>query len=370
MNTRRPASLGALALGLVVLPLAAALAAPETARGAKAAPAGGANVVPRSLEIPGASLVAPGKAPELELFYTGDVIGYLEDCGCKLNPAGGLARREWLIKQMKSDYPQTPIVLLDSGNYADNPTEEGDVRTAALLDAMVELGYRTVNIGDRDLTLGYDDFIEKTRGLKMDFISTNIVVQGTKDPVFPTSSIFEVKGTSGKPVRVGVLGVIRYSPVWQKAGPRGENLAAMPPSDMLKTYLPALRKSADVVVLLASISKEDAHEIAREFQDLDMIIGAYGGIYSTVDEAEGHVRIVYTGNQGKRMGESRVNLDARRRVGDVTTYMHFLSARYPEDKAMADTVTAVKSKLANNSADAAAAPAAKPATPEAPAGGH
>lgn len=37
--------------------------------------------VPRALEVPDGALVAAGKAPELDLLYTGDVIGFIEPCG-------------------------------------------------------------------------------------------------------------------------------------------------------------------------------------------------------------------------------------------------------------------------------------------------
>jgi hypothetical protein len=47
---------------------------------APAAPAPPASV-PRSLDIPEGALVAPGKAPELDLLYTGDVMGYIDPCG-------------------------------------------------------------------------------------------------------------------------------------------------------------------------------------------------------------------------------------------------------------------------------------------------
>lgn len=210
---------------------------------------------------------------------------------------------------------------------------------------MKTLGYKAVNVGERDLMLGYDDFVKRTQGLGMTFISTNIVKQGTKDPIFPPYTVFEVKGTSGKPVRIGVLGVDRYSPVWQKAGPAGTNLGMAAPVDMIATYLPEVRAKSDVIVLLAAVSKEDAHELAKRFTDLDLILGAYGGVYNTLEENEGRVAIYYTGNQGKRIGESRVNLDAKSRVADVTSYMHFLTAQYPEDKAMLDSIADVLAKL-------------------------
>lgn len=319
--------------------------------------------IPRTLDIPDNALMAAGKAPEVAFLYTGDVIGYIEDCGCHLNPAGGLTRRSWVLNQLRTNYPATPIVSLDSGNFSDNPTEIGDLRTAALLQAMKRLGYRVVNIGERDMMLGYDDFVSRTKGLGMAFVSTNIVKQGTKEPVFPPSTVFEVRGTSGKPVRIGVLGVARYNPVWQKAGPDGTNLGMASPAGMIGTYLPELRKKSDIVILLAAISKEDAHDLAKQFPDIDMVLGAYAGVYNTVEETEGHATIVYTGNQGKRLGESRITLDADRHIADVTSYLHFLTVNYPEDQAMKDSIAAVLAKTAKPE---------EPKKPDAaaPAGGH
>lgn len=248
------------------------------------------------------------------------------------------------MNQLKTNYPATPLVLLDTGNFSDNPTEIGDLRTETLLHSMKSLGYKAINVGERDLTFGYDDFVRRTEGLGMTFLSTNIVKQGTKDPVFPPYAVIEVKGASGRPLRIGVLGVDRYSPVWQKAGPTGTNLGMASPADMIGTYLPELRAKSDVVVLLAAVSKEDAHDLAKRFTDLDLILGAYGGNFNTAEENEGRVGIYYTGNQGKRIGESRITFDEKSRVANVTSYLHFLTVRYPEDKAMQDSIAAVLAK--------------------------
>ena len=59
-----------------------AVAAPPPAPPAQpgAAPAVAPNVG-RPLDVPDGALVAAGKAPEVDVLYTGDVIGYLEPCG-------------------------------------------------------------------------------------------------------------------------------------------------------------------------------------------------------------------------------------------------------------------------------------------------
>ena len=37
--------------------------------------------VPRTLDVPDGALVAAGQAPEIDVLYTGDVIGFIEPCG-------------------------------------------------------------------------------------------------------------------------------------------------------------------------------------------------------------------------------------------------------------------------------------------------
>lgn len=298
----------------------------------------------RPLDPPAGALVAPGPAPAMFLVSSGDVIGYIEDCGCKLNPAGGLARRTWLHERLRTNYPDVPIVGLDSGGYSDNPSEAGEKRTRALLEGMVKLGYRVVNLAERDLSLGYAAFEESSKGLSLSFISTNIVKQGTTEPVFPPYEIVEVDTPAGK-VRVGVLGVVRYSPVWQKAGPPGTNLATAPPALMVKRYLPEVRAKSDVVVLLAAVHRDDAGEIARTLPGIDFVFGAYGGVYNAFEEREGPTEILYTGNQGKRVGETRVFLGSDRKVASSESYLHFLTSRYPDDSDMRAWVDAKKAEI-------------------------
>jgi 2',3'-cyclic-nucleotide 2'-phosphodiesterase (5'-nucleotidase family) len=252
-----------------------------------------------------------------------------------LNPAGGLARRAWLFNQLKTVFPKAPFLALDSGNFSDNPNEEGELRTRVLLEGMAQLGYRAVNVGERDLALGYDDFVKNVDGIGLEFVSANIVKQGTREPVFKPWTIVEVKPPEGgSAIKVGVIGVVRFNPVWQKAGPAGSNLGLAPPLEMVKKYLPDVRAKSDIVVLLSALGRDDAGRIAREAPGIDFVLGSYGGIYNANEETEGAARLFYTGNQGRRVGETRLFLDAARKLSSSTTFLHELSARYPDDATM------------------------------------
>ena len=299
-----------------------------------------------SFNTPPGALIAPGKAPDLTVLHTGDVVGYVDTCGCPKNPAGGLARRAWVLNQLKTNYPGTPQVLLDSGNFTDNPTAAGDIRTDALIEAMGRLNYAAVNVGERELMLGYDEFARRTATAKFPLVSTNIVRQDTKEPVFRPFVIVETARGDGKPIKVGVLGIVRFNPLFLKSGPQKSNLVIAPAREALKRYLPEVRRRADVVVLLAGIHQDDARLLAREVGDIDFVLGAYGGLISSQEENENGARLVYVGNQGKCISENRVYFDPNTgKRSAARTWVHLLAARYPDDPEMQQFVGTVITKI-------------------------
>ncbi|HEX5044932.1 MAG TPA: hypothetical protein VFV75_18705 [Candidatus Polarisedimenticolaceae bacterium] len=254
-----------------------------------------------------------------------------------MNPSGGLARRAWLIDQVKKTLPDAAVLLADTGNFSDNPTPSGAMKTRALLEGMTRLGYQVANVGERDLTAGYDALVEQISGLPLKLVSSNLVRQDSKEPVFAPFTVVKVAGGKGrKDVKVGVLGVVRFNPVFQKAGPTGTNIVIVPPAEALQKLVPEVRKQADVVVLLAALHKDDARAIARAVPGIDLVLGAFANMISgTEDELEGSTHLLYVGNQGKYVGESRVSINAGK-VASVANYMHMLTARYPDDQATLD----------------------------------
>ena len=223
-------------------------------------------------------------------------------------------------------------MLLDSSNFSDNPSPEGDKKTSALIDGMGRLGYSVVGVAERDLVLGYDELTKKTAAAPFPLVSTNFVRRGTSEPVFKPYVIVEAKRGEGKPpLRVGVMSVVRFNPVFLKTGPSGSNVSIAQPVEMVRKYLDEVRKKSDVVVLLAELAVYDAHQLAHDLPGIDFIFGAYGGTYSSQEEAEGGTRIVFTGNQGKRVGETRIFLGEQNRITSDESYLYFLTGRYPDD---------------------------------------
>ncbi len=247
---------------------------------------------------------------------------------------------------------------MDSGNWTGNPDAEGEAKTKALIEGMGKLGYAAANVGTKDLSLGYDAFLANTKGAEFPFVSANIVRQDTGEPVFKPYVIVEAKAPKGgKKLKVGIVGAARYNPLFSKAGPEGANLVIKKPDDVVRPYIEELRDKVDVVVMLAALHKEEAKRIVRTVPGIDIVVGSYGGLYTTREDRHNDSWLLYSGNQGKRCGESRLYFGGEGKVASVDTYIHLLGAIYPAEQTMLDWVNGVVAKLPKPGAAGAAAAA-------------
>lgn len=305
----------------------------------------GVLAIPGVAQDRGAALVMSGEPPAFFLMYTGDVIGYIEDCGCKKNPSGGLARRAWVVEQVTGKYPGTPQLLVDSGNFSGVPSPQGKTRTQALLDGMSTLGYRVVNVGERDVRQGYAGLMEMLGERDVPLVSSNLVDHRSREPVFPPYRVVEAVSPDGQAsLRIGVVGVMRYNPIFRKPGPDGGELAIVHPVDPVKAAVAELEAAdVDAIVLLAALHRDDAERIATEVPQIDFVVGSYGGHYTSRQDRVGETWLLYSGNQGKRFGETRVFTDGDGEIVDQQTRMHFLTKMYPSQPAMLEFVDSVPS---------------------------
>jgi Cytochrome c554 and c-prime len=215
------------------------------------------------------------------------------------------------------------------------------VQTKALLGAMERLGYEVVNVGERDVQRGYPTFLELVGSRSFPFVSANIVRADTKAPVFAPSVVVEADGPAeAKRMRIGVIGAVRFNPTFRKPGPAGTELIVVAPREAVAREIEKLRSSkVDLVVLLAALPREDARRLALDVPGLDFVVGSYGGDYTTAKERQGNTWIVYSGNQGKRLGETRVYL--RGGTVEQDTKLHTLTAAYPADESMLEYVNSI-----------------------------
>ncbi len=234
---------------------------------------------------------------------------------------------------------------MDSGNFSDNPTPAGDIKTKGLLQAMQRLDYQVVNVGERDIRMGYEEFARRTADTPFQYISANIVDRKTKKPIFPSHAVVDAVSADGNSsVRVGIIGIVRYNPTFLKSGPNG-NIVIAHPRERVEAEMEALsKKNVDVVVLLAGLNKTDAKLIANEVPGIDFVLGSYGGMVTTAEEKAGNATILYCGNRGQRIGETRVFFtdDTKQELKSRTNMLHVLTRHYPPDHEMLEFVNSIR----------------------------
>ena len=256
-------------------------------------------------------------------------------------------------------------MLVDSGNFSDNPTLEGDVRTRALLEGMQRIGYSVVNVGERDIRRGWEAFLARTSDSDLTFISSNLVDKQTGKPVLPTYKVVEIESPDGsQKKRVGVIGVVRFNPIFSKPGPTGQPMAITHPAEPVRAAVAELAtEDVDLVVLLAAMHSADAARLAKDIPGIDFILGSYGGLYTARPEKQAETVLIYAGNQGKRVGVARVFTGPDGRITDYQSRLHMMGNRYPSAQEMLEFVDAAQGRIDQVTEQARVrVPTAKPAT--------
>ena len=336
MTASRPARLivsGILAVAFIALLGVALVAAREPARmpaGQQAAPPVDPNDPDQAPEPTGA-LVAEGPAPDLAILATGGVAGYVEPCGCPKNPAGGLARRAGYEKLFDRSYPGTPVVLVDTGDFAGEPDEAGAVKTGNLLSGMATMGYAVVNVGERELASGIPGFLKAIGDQKVVYMSSTFVDRDTQEPLFAPFAIKQVTTASGRNIKIGFIGLNAFNSTFVRAKGDGGFLVTLPPAEALARVLPKVRPNADMVVLLANLSVRELTTLLEQTRGIDLVLAAHGTRMSPGGALEtvGGVPALYSGDQGKRLGEVRVFLNTQGAEARVEGHHVWLTRRYP-----------------------------------------
>ncbi len=157
---------------------------------------------------------------------------------------------------------------MDTGNWSDSYSPEGAIKTRTLLSAMADMGYVAANISEREVALGYESFLALKKDSKVPLLSANFVFQTSGKPVAQPYVIVTLEPKKypvlKKPLKLAVAGVTRFNPTFMKAAPPKDNVIIANPTDELKKYIPEMRKKADQVIVLAAMSKDDAHVLAKE----------------------------------------------------------------------------------------------------------
>ncbi len=157
--------------------------------------------------------------------------------------------------------------------------------------------------GEADLSLGVERLRDLAAGAGVPLIAANLR-DGAGAAPFPAATSVELGG-----LRVGLVGVL--SPALAPAGWR-----ALPAAEAVRRGLAEL-SPVDVVVALAHEPPEEDAPLAAAVPEIDLLVGAHGGVARAPTRLPSGAIAVRTGNKNRFLG--RIDLDeallARGRAG-------------------------------------------------------
>src|SRR5215470_10935193 len=212
------------------------------------------------LAVVAACTRAPGALPsqkskEISLFFTGELQGTIEPCGCTSDPLGDLARTAALIRAAGAS--GRTAALFDAGStlYVPGhpPSAEDKVRAEMLAATLPKLGLVAAGLGPGDLAAG-------AAGTYLPRQAAN--VSG------PAISAPEIRDIGG--LRVGVFGVVDPAAV-------GADIHATDPVAAARDAIRDLRaRGADIIISLAGMTRAGAKRLATDAPGADIVVVGAG----------------------------------------------------------------------------------------------
>ena len=285
-----------------------------------------------------------GKAQrEVTLVYTGETTGYLENCGCKTNQSGGVARRATALQRIRERDPEA--LVLDAGDAFLRPKSQTQLdflssqEQTLYLKTLDFMRYHAVAVGATELMFGLEHFREHTRGMSTPYLAANIRAGGK--PIAPASIRLAARG-----MKAAVIGVFE-PPRGQDATPLFEEstlgLQIEDPVETLCRETPALARQADLVIAMGRLTPFTIRRIAESCPEVDVILSSEFQAPARVEghsEAElhkedqegflGRTLVLYTHLTSYGLGSVKLGLDREGHIASAAFDDLWLDDKVPD----------------------------------------
>lgn len=268
----------------------------------------------------------------LTVFLTADVRGRLVPCGCFTGQFGGLTR---IAHQIGARDEKN--IILDAGDAIEGPEDYHRIELGYIHTAFAKIGYDAVNMGHREARLSADELRALAQKSNVPLLSANLIDSATSTPVLKTNCLVTRGGW-----RIGIVGVLDegIAPEQLGSGMRVEKM-----STAIGQLLPALKKDADFLVLLAFTDAERLRALAKEFPEFCLVLG--GKVTQPAQELvrEGKTGVFYVTNESKALGQLKLSLNSDATASVQSGEVMLVHDHIKQDAAIAGLATEYRDEI-------------------------
>ncbi|MBE0540913.1 MAG: hypothetical protein IH623_05970 [Verrucomicrobia bacterium] len=233
---------------------------------------------------------------ELPIYFTCDVRGRLEPCGCFTGQFGGLTR----LKTVLDDIAEENALRVDVGDAIAGHEDFNRIQYDYMLRAFASMKFDVLNIGHREARLSAAELREIKLTMPVPIVSANLLDKSTGKPLFDACRLIERGG-----YRIAVIGVLDPRGLERDLG---EGLEVENMESALTRAIAEARPGADVVVLLAFADEETLARLADQFYEAQVILG--GRVRQPAQELKRQNRslVYFVTNESRALGILRLKL--------------------------------------------------------------
>ena len=255
-------------------------------------------------------LVKDWEKPDLTLFVTGRLHGYIEPCGCTglTNQKGGLLRRHTCL-QLVQNKGWDPVTI-DAGNMVRRFGQQPAIKLKTAYKSIAQImKYDAIGMGIDDMKVSGGDMvlaIEEAKDGRDDTPFTSANMSLFEDDSFITP--FRIVERNGKKIGVASIVGAEHIKKAMAAGRTDDYTLQMPEVAITNVLRNRDFAACDVKVLLIQSEPENCKAIAQKFPVFDLVVTAGGAGDPTlrpevIKSSNGHVsQLIQCGVKGMYVG--------------------------------------------------------------------
>ncbi len=263
------------------------------------------------------------KPQALNFLFTCDIRGRLVPCGCFTGQLGGLTR----IATLFGPHSPASEIRMDVGDALAGPADYERIQYGYIQQAFALLGYEALNVGHREAQLSAAQLRELKSHAPVPMLSANLIDRTTGAPLFESHKIVR-RGAW----RVALVGIMDARSIGDGLG---EGLAVEEPEITLGKLLPKLKRQADCIVLMAFADEVALAALARQFYELDVILGGKVRQPSQQLVRENRSLILTTTNESRAIGGLQTQLLGPGRLEAIKGEVTLVSDQIPQAEEIA-----------------------------------
>ncbi|MFQ6676063.1 MAG: multiheme c-type cytochrome [Fidelibacterota bacterium] len=257
---------------------------------------------------------------EIFILHTNNTNGALENCLCPGKSYGSLEKRAVFVRDWLREHPNT--VMVDAGDFLS--ATGNTLKDSIAFRAYELMDYDAVGLGDQEFFRGVGFISRLIEESRLPFVSSNL-----EKPAMANVSREIVVTREG--IRFGILSLMDPD-VFRLYPPHvSDSVAVSPPLDVLREGLAGLRDRTDVVILLSHLGIDRDREVAREFPEIDVIVGGHTQTVMEEPERIGNTVIVQAGKDGYYVGRLKLILNDENEIEETEGDLVALDIDFPND---------------------------------------